>query len=258
MGSRWEAYSQALLRLHAPGWRRVLVDGQRNWTPTGFIDTVIDEDVDYIVHVDEDCFVQSGPALTALIEILERDRTLVAAGIQDGGSYYREHNPAALNLFFVIFRASALRKVWQDKQAWQGSRFRAPFAEQVRAQRPELDDARIQWDEGEPYYWLYWALLEQGGRFLYLREELHRPLWSSRIHAPDGKMVAEHLWYVREWFGEQTMPGHDCANVTRYRRWLAGTRRNYGSQPRYWWFLWLSWLRRAGWRLLRWPPRPAL
>lgn len=86
MGTKWEAYSQAALNLAVPDWQRLVVDGRRNWSPTGFIDSVVDKDVDYIVHVDEDCFVQSRESLLNLIEILEGVDGLVAAGIPDGAA----------------------------------------------------------------------------------------------------------------------------------------------------------------------------
>src|SRR6185503_1084254 len=159
MGSRWEAYSQALLRIEVPEWQRLIVDGRKNWTPTGFIEHVIDSDADYIVHVDEDCFVQSRAALTELIERLENDSSIVAAGIPDGGYYYREHNPAALNLFFVVFRAQSLRDAWKTKAGWNHLHFRPEFSTEVLRQRPDLDAERIKWDEGEPYYPLFWSLL---------------------------------------------------------------------------------------------------
>ncbi|MBC7625372.1 MAG: hypothetical protein H7232_18585 [Aeromicrobium sp.] len=220
MGTRWEAYSQALLRTFVPEWRRVVVDGRRNWTPTGFIEQVISEDVDYVVHVDEDCFVSSREGLLGLIQHLESDHSISAAGIPDGGSYYRNHNPAALNLYFVVFRASALRFAWQKRAQWRQMFFQQSYAREVLRQRADLDFSRISWDEGEPYYPLFWALLGMGGRFLYLREQLHPTRWSSVVQGADGA-IAEHLWYLRQWFSNDTMPGHDRPNRSRYAEFEA-------------------------------------
>lgn len=221
MGTKWEAYSQTLLRLLVPEWKRLVVDGRHNWSPTRFIESVVDKDVDYVVHVDEDCFVQSRESLLMLIEKLESDSSLVAAGIPDGGYYYRDHNPAALNLFFVAFRTEALRNAWKEKENWSKYCFRDEFADDVMLQCPTLDKARINWDEGEPYYPLFWCLLSQGGRFLYLTEELFKPRWSSRVLLPSGELLAEHMWYLRQWFSIETMPGHDCPNAERYERFVS-------------------------------------
>ena len=220
MGTRWEAYSQALLKKFVPEWRRVVVDGRRNWTPTGFIEHVIHEDVDYVVHVDEDCFVSSREGLLGLIHCLESDHSISAAGIPDGGSYYRNHNPAALNLYFVVFRASALRFAWQERDQWPHMRFQQSYAHEVLRQRDDLDPSRISWDEGEPYYPLFWSLLGTGGRFLYLREQLHPTRWSSVVQGADGA-IAEHLWYLRQWFSNDTMPGHNRSNCSRYAEFEA-------------------------------------
>jgi len=228
MGTKWEAYSQALLKHYVPEWRRVVVDGRQNWSPTGFIEHVIDCDADYIVHVDEDCFVRSRDALVRLIELLEDDPSLAAAGVPDGGIYYRDHNPAALNLFFVAFRASSLREAWKKKDKWGVLTFRPEFAAEVMKQRPELDMARVQWDEGEPYYPLFWSLLSSQRRFLYLQEELCRPRWSSKVLLPSGDLLAEHLWYLRQWFSDDIMPGHDCPNVARYRAMASEIHRTLG------------------------------
>lgn len=229
MGTKWEAYSQTLLGLLVPEWRRLIVDGRKNWTPTRFVESVVDKNVDYVVHVDEDCFVQSREALLDIISKFEADSSLVAAGVPDGGYYYREHNPAALNLFFVVFRAEALRKAWEEKEKWSQLRFQAEFADEVIRQCPNLDKTRINWDEGEPYYPLFWSLLSGGGRFLYLDEELYKPRWSSKVLAPSGQPAAEHMWYLRQWFSPQTMPGHDCPNSLRYDRFLADWRSKYGN-----------------------------
>lgn len=222
MGTKWESYSQALLAQHVPHWRRIVVDGRKNWTPIGFIEHVIDADVDYVVHVDEDCFIRAREPLLALIEAMERDDGLVAAGIPDGGHYYRQHNPAALNLFFVVFRMDALRKAWAGRNGWAALRFQPAFADEVTRQWPALDPARISWDDmAEPYYPLFWSLLSSGGRFLYLGEQLDRTRWSTRVMSQSGEVIAEHLWYLRQWFSQTVMPGHDLPNAQRFEQFEA-------------------------------------
>jgi hypothetical protein len=217
MGTRWESYSQALVAQHFPEWQRKVVDGRTGWTPTGFIEHAVREDVDFVVHVDEDCFVQSREAMFEVLARFESDPSLVAAGIPDGGHYYRALNPAALNLFFVVFRMDALRQAWSRRADWAATPFRPEFARTVQQQFPDLDPARIDWGQSEPYYPLFWSLLEAGGRFLYLPGELNRHRWSTVVHSPSGRVVAEHLWYLRQWFSDAVFPGHDCPNVDRYR-----------------------------------------
>lgn len=217
LNTRWIAYSQTLLAYLVPEWHRIVIDGRRAWSPTQFIDSTLKLEADYIVHVDEDCFVASRSVLIELIDVLEKDPTIAAAGIPDGGHYYRDYNPAALNLFFVVFRASSLRRAISNVRPWQSSEFDPAFSAEVSRQRPDLDHSRINWEKHEPYYPIFWSLLETGKeKFLYLGEHLDRDRWSTQVMAPSGELICEHLWYLRACNSSEVMPGHDCPNNRRY------------------------------------------
>jgi len=233
LGTRWEPISQALLATQVPEWRRKVVDGRRNWTPVGFLEHVLDEDADFVVHVDEDCFVAERQGLVDLLDYMGGDSRLVAAGVPDGGYYYREHNAAALNLFFIVFRMDALRAVWRNRSRWDTLRFQPEFKHQVCAQRPDLDVNRISWDEAEPYYPLFWNLLSNGGHFLYLKQELLRTRWSSLVRGTRHELLAEHMWYLRQWFSEKVMPGHDCPNRDRYEAFRSEVMAQYSRSVRF-------------------------
>jgi hypothetical protein len=217
LGTRWESYSQALISQSFPHWERLIVDGRKGWTPAGFIAHALRGDSDFVVHVDEDCFMLSREAMDEILARFANDPSLVAAGVPDGGHYYRELNPAALNLFFVVFRTSALRAAWEARDHWDQVAFHPADGDDVRRQVPDLDAQRVHWDRSEPYYPLFWSLLRAGGRFLYLPHGLNRERWSTLVHAPSGAVAAEHLWYLREWKSDRTQPGHDCPNINRYR-----------------------------------------
>lgn len=233
MGTRWESYSQLLLKQLVPEWKCLVVDGRKNWSPIGFISQVIDADADYIIHVDEDCFIESRSALLKLISFLDDNPQFVAAGIPDGGHYYRDHNPAALNLFFVVFRVGALRVAWKEKRRWEKLKFRDEFAEGVLCQCKMLDTSRIKWDEAESYYPLFWSLLGDGGKFLYLDPKLLTKRWSTQICLPSGEILAEHLWYLRQWFSEAIMQGHDCPNCARYEQFRVELMKKNGISLRF-------------------------
>jgi hypothetical protein len=217
MGSKWESYSQALIAQQFPTWQRLLVDGRRDWTPTLFIEHALNRDAEYLVHVDEDCFMQSSQAMEEILQVMRQRPELVAAGIPDGGHYCRSLNPAALNLFFVVFRMDPLRAAWSRRHQWGDTGFVEEFAHDVMQQCPHLDRSLIDCAASEPYYPLFWSLLAHGGRFLYLPHGLNRSRWSTIVQSPSGRPAAEHLWYLREWFSSRTLPGHDCPNVERYR-----------------------------------------
>ncbi|RUM35531.1 MAG: hypothetical protein DSY58_06760 [Desulfobulbus sp.] len=192
------------------------------------------------MHVDEDCFVESRNALLELVSFLNENPGIVAAGIPDGGHYYRDHNPAALNLFFVIFRMDSLRTAWKEKERWNTLQFRDEFKKDVLRQCRDLDQNRVQWDEAEPYYPLFWSLLNSGGRFLYLNHTLEEKRWSTQVSMPSGKILAEHLWYLRQWFSDDVMPGHNCPNRLRYE--LLRTRLLKRHRKSIWFKMVLTWM----------------
>lgn len=248
----WEEYSQALIRYHAPHWQRVVVDGRRGWTPLGFIQAILDYEVDYVIHIDEDCFVIDSRPVMDLVAEMGRHPALVAAGIPDGGHYYREHNPAALNLFFIVFQMRALRSAWAGRKSWGGLRFEDGYGRDVIEQVPGLAMERVTWDEAEPYYPLFWQLMKSGGRFLYLGNSLRRDRWSTLVLNHRGALMAEHLWYLRQWFSRSTMPGHDCGNRQRYESLRSEIDLTYRADWRFKRCLWTSRLARLARRLL--PP----
>ncbi len=216
-----------------PEWRRLTVNGRQNWSPLVFIDHVIDQDAEFVLHVDEDCFLANRTEVLSLVEQMRQNSNIVAAGIPDGGYFYRVNNAAALNLFFVLFRLDALREAWSQRESWSSNVFDSRYRNNVLDQRPELDLARISWNNYEPYYPLFWYLLSRGGQFIYLEEQLNRSRWSSLVVAQNGNVIAEHLWYLRYWFSRDIMTGHYCPNRTRYKQWQKEILWRYKADPRF-------------------------
>ena len=73
------------VRADCAEWRRTVIDGRQDWLPLGFVDHVIDQDVEFIFHVDEDRFVGNRSEVLHLIKKMQENRNIVAAGIPDGG-----------------------------------------------------------------------------------------------------------------------------------------------------------------------------
>lgn len=234
MGTRWEAYGQAVLDVELPRTRKIIVDGRFGWHPTLFLDHLADVETDYVVLIDEDCFVCSGHSLKSLISILDERRDLAAAGVPDGGTYYRNHNPAALNLFFVVFRTAALKAALQPARQGDTDVFRPEYALAVNDGLPDLDHDRINVGDGEPYYWVFWRLLQRGWKFLYLQDRVDNRDWASRVSVPGSDIICVHLWYLRLWFSDECMPGHDCANRERYQAIERKIRQRYRWSGRFW------------------------
>ncbi len=90
----------------------------KNWHPLDFLEPALAEDSDYVVHIDEDAFLLDPEQLSRLVAEMSRDPELAAAGVPDGGTPYRHHNPYACNLFFAVFKTAVLRETIARRSDW--------------------------------------------------------------------------------------------------------------------------------------------
>jgi hypothetical protein len=183
--------------------------------------------------VDEDCFTTSGEVLKELIAYLDGHPEIGAAGIPDGGHFYRRKNAAAVDLFFVVFRGCALREAWARMSQRPAPAYDADYGVDVLTQRPELDEKLIDWNGVEPYYPVFWALRRNGHRFLRLKNAFVESRSSTRVLAPSGTVVAEHLWYLRQWFSRVAMPGSVLPNPERHDDLKRELLQRYGRSASY-------------------------
>ena len=65
-------------------------------------------DTEWAINLDEDCFIIDPDGILRLIEMMKSDG-MHTAGIQDGASYMRGHNPVMFNPFFFLFEVSKIQ-----------------------------------------------------------------------------------------------------------------------------------------------------
>jgi hypothetical protein len=217
LGTKWESYSQALIKLGYPSQKRKLVDGTVQWWSLKFLGPALEEDSDYTVYIDEDCFLYDPVQLDGLISYLDKNDDVVIAGVPDGGHYYRAHNPCACNLFFLVFKTRDIRQLLTDHPDWMGCKFKDVFKKAADLDITSLDESRIQYDDFEPYYGLFWAILESGKKIRYLENRLDPHLLSTDVYFSGGSTpLARHMWYLRSWNMSELGPYDKVPHRQRY------------------------------------------
>jgi len=219
LGTKWESYSQALIARGYPNQTRIIVDGTQKWSALMFLDRALEQDSDYTIHIDEDCFLYEPKQLDNLICYLEANDDVVFAGIPDGGHYYRVHNPCACNLFFVVFKTEAVRRILASNPDWKSLQFKDSYRVRAGLENVVLDRSRIAYDDYEPYYPFFWSILESGKRINYLDNRLDSDLFSTDVYFNGAKRpMARHMWYLRSWEMKDCGPYDKLPNLERYRR----------------------------------------
>jgi hypothetical protein len=234
LGTKWESYSQALIARGYPAQKRVVIDGTGKWSPMMFLSAALEEDSDYTIHIDEDCFLYDPNQLDELISYLESNEEVVFAGVPDGGHYYREHNPYACNLFFVVFKTKAIRQILKANPNWSSCRFQESYRDAESLDFSKLDRARISFDDYEPYYPFFWAILDSGKKIHYLDQRLNRDLFSTDVYVNGAKEpMARHMWYLRSWSTAELGPYDKVPNLQRYKKAEHEILSLFGSETRF-------------------------
>ncbi len=217
LGTKWESYSQALIKRGYPSHKRIIMDGTRNWSPMRFLYPALSEDSDYTIHCDEDCFLYDPSQLDMLISRMEEDEDIVLAGTPDRDFYYRDHNPYACNLFFLVFKTPAIRRMIESNPEWPSYRFKESFRLAEDPDTASLTHANAQYDDFEPYYGFFWMILESKKKITYLKSQINPKFLSTDIFITDAPTpLARHMWYLRSWKMSESDPYEKIPNKERY------------------------------------------
>lgn len=243
--TRWEVYSQALIRASGLAHRVLLLDGRSNWHPLNFVRPALALDSDYVVHIDEDAFLLDPLQLSGLVEEMERDPEIAAAGVPDGGTPYRCHNPYACNLFFTAFKTALLRKSIEQCPNWRSLRFDAECIKHLRS--PPAVSGPVALDDFEPYYPIFWLMLERGLQIRYLPSSLVPNCMASQVFVEDETQpMVLHGWHLRKWFSRDVDPDMGISPAEKYRKMGKMLNGRFGRHPV---LLWHG--ARSAWGLLR-------
>ena len=189
-----ELYRRALAFVPA-AWPHIVKDGN----PTRHFDELraLPIQTKWAINVDEDCFLINPGAILELIGRMEREG-FDTAGIQDGSSHLRNHNPTIFNPFFFVFDVQKVRN--SSKTCIDPAKESQHYAELVR-----FHHLPYQYDNFEPYYPFFVDLLHSGLKPLYLanREFKEFPDDGTQLGKPSivlddaGRELAIHSWYSR-------------------------------------------------------------
>lgn len=219
LGTKWESYSQALLKIHFPECRRIVVDGTRFWNPLYFMDYANEISTDYLVLVDEDCFIFDRDQLLDLVDYLDKNEECALVATPDGGTYHRDYNPVACNTFFSIIRRKALLIVAEDEQ-WTERKYTDVINKITNNQREHLkrlDLGRANYNKSEPYYPFFWSLIFHNYTIRYLIPSLNTNLLASEIiiNGAERPMLI-HMWWLRSCNSKVIEPYLKATNYDRF------------------------------------------
>lgn len=151
----------------------------------------------WAINVDEDCFIIDPAGVLRLISQMEAEG-YHTAGIQDGASYMRQHNPVMFNPFFFVFDVEAVQAA--PKRGSDIVPTSMSFDHLVRfRQLPHV------YDYFEAYYPFFLDLLQAGLKPLFLNNHAYEAFDDSgnNLGKPtillneDGTQLAIHAWYSR-------------------------------------------------------------
>ena len=229
--TKWLGYQQNLLKKYFPDSEQLVVNGTTRWPNVWFDWIPLLKNYTgkkWLIHLDEDCFIQGRDEIITLLEKMESEGW-DCAGVPDGMHHYRGANPVAFNTFFMICDFEKTKNLpidlnnlqfGFDGQSWRNNKG-------VGFQYSYMSDFKLPFDpphqqhnflnEQEPYYYFMWSMKLAGFKFLYLYPHFDETFKSTnpRIEK-DSPDIAIHMWYTRGW--NSNMDVHGLPNVERYNR----------------------------------------
>lgn len=212
----WLEWSQKSIKKHFPNSQTIVINGTSNWPIVWFkwLEYLPTLSQKYFIFIDEDCFVlDRQEILSAIRKMINRQATLAA--VPDSFFTWRCFNEVALNPFFMIGdRVKLLQAI--SSPNWFRLRFKQEYFNTVSYDFPV--DIKRTCHEYEPFYNLFWAVLEAKQTLLYLypsddnaflNQDNRLPGTNVRV-MPDTPSMVLHMWYSRQW--------NDHQNASRYAK----------------------------------------
>ena len=179
----------------------ITVSGKTGLYSQPFFDHVIRNltDTDWMIYLDEDCFVTD---LGAMLELLfyQIRYNLGFSGMPDGGVVsHRFHNPVSINAFFTIVNLKELRR------GYEGFNGKSLYAADLDKFTPhelikKSGSYKVSYDNFEPYYTTFFYALRKGMTPLYLdADDTELDEYTTALKNHQGKIFAYHSWYSRSW-----------------------------------------------------------
>lgn len=211
------------IKKHFPDSTHIKIDGRGNWFDVWYSWLEQEHDSEWVIHIDEDCFINSPNLINRTIEYMEMSGHNIA-GCPDGFHHYRSGNHMALNSFFMIVNRKCIDnwrnrgEIPQFKKEWiQPYKFEKHNSSHYNYDMQFGSSGKpvheIWVPNSEPYYDFMWVQKEAGVKFLYLE-----PVFNEEFQTTDllGGTV-QHLWHQRErHIGQIVSSVHTMPNNERY------------------------------------------
>jgi len=192
------ARSQSLLTL--PYARRAIV-GMNHWkNATDYLHLLFEFDADWIINIDEDCFVFDNGRIEGLLKHMQ-ENGFDYCGIPDGGAcVHRFHNPVVTNPFFNIFHAAAIRPKLRATNVFGVNRIQyTPDLERFTPRELLRPDHAYAYDNFECFYGLFFWLLQEGFKPLFLPSVELEDGITTELRDHRGDPFLYHTWFTRKY-----------------------------------------------------------
>ena len=201
------------------GFDMVGIDGRhRYYGFKVFNDMIRDkqfDDTDWIIYVDEDCFITDSEAMLDLLQY-QIDNNIHCCGVPDGGVIsHRFHNPISINPFFMILNVREIRKKYnvdnvskmrygQDLDKFIPTHLNnkeKPHSDKLeRIIHPSYQPYGVVYDDFEEAYKLFFWLLRNDYKIFYLDAyDYPQDDYTTVVKNHCGIDFCYHTWFARDW-----------------------------------------------------------
>lgn len=201
------------------GFEIVGIEGKNRFYGFKFFDYMIKDDqfkdTDWIIYLDEDCFITDASAMIDLLKY-QIDNNIHCSGVPDGGVIsHRFHNPVSIIAFFMILNIGEIRDKYNSdivnsmRYGKDLDKFiphnlinnNKPFNEKFNRTIPEgYAPYGIIYDDFEPTYRLFFWLLRNGYNMLYLDGyDYNDDDYTTIVKNHKGEDFLYHTWFARHW-----------------------------------------------------------
>lgn len=222
---------QKILSKLFPSSNKIVVEeGQWPYKWFNWIPLVKGREERYFIHLDVDFFITSKEeTMESVREIEKNDYSLY--GISDGYDPFRGANPIALNSYYMVGKISDIEELNINlntlhfsltESGWKNNLnlyYKDKYLENFRYPHDIREDRKNPnyYYSQEPYYIIFWMLLEKRKKIGYLYPKFDERFKSSNPkinkNSPD---IGIHMWYSREWRGDMDVFG--MKNNERYKK----------------------------------------
>ena len=184
----------------------------------------------YFIHLDIDFFITSKEEVMRSVQVLESNNFSLY-GVSDGYDPYRISNPVALNSYYMVGNVSDLNGLnfnpnilnfSLDSDAWKNNLnlyFKESYLNTFSYPHEIREESKPTFHRynQEPYYILFWIMLNRGKKIGYLDSRFDDRFKSSNPRIDkNSDDIGIHMWYSRSWQSEVEIKG--MKNIDRYKK----------------------------------------